>query len=350
MAAMPSRLSQLRRLLGSVRPDGCIVHCGLRGCKFAEDDFGGLPVVWMDRDPAELGATALCVVQDSSRAGRVAARELLRYGDLRTFAFIDRADPQFWSGERRGAFREEVEAAGKAYVEFGDQEIRGRRRRLETFLLSLDRPAGVFCATDEVAGEVLESCARLGMSVPGGVAVVGVDNTAIFCEMQSPTLTSVSISFTSAGRAAAQLLQMKLADPEMPGAVERFGADGIVRRQSTRRVEVRGAGFNKGMELIRRAAAAGIGVDDVAAAMGCSRRSAEMQFRKWTGNTPLHAIHAERVALAKRLIIDELARPGDLPQRCGFKSAATFRRVFTEIAGMSPMAYMKSARAVPNNL
>ena len=76
----------------------------------------------------------------------------------------------------------------------------------------------------------------------------------------------------------------------------------------------------------------------------CSRRSAEIRFRKWTGTTVLGAIHAARVDLAKRLLADGVVRIGDLPSRCGFKSAATFRRVFTDLVGESPRDYARSVR------
>ena len=110
---------------------------------------------------------------------------------------------------------------------------------------------------------------------------------------------------------------------------------------------MRGARFGKALELIRRGAAAGVGVDDVAAALGCSRRSAEIRFRKWMGCTVLDAIHAARVDLAKRILADGMVRIGDLPSRCGFKSVATFRRVFSAVAGMSPRDYVRTLRSRP---
>ena len=342
----PASRPQLARLLRA-KPDGCIVHCGQHGSRFRESDFGRIPVVWMDRDPAELGPRALCVMQDSRPAGRLAARELLRYADLGAFAFADRAEPAFWADERRDAFRDEIVAAGRPYREFRDRNARQRRRRLAAFLAALPRPAGVFCANDGIAGEVLETAAALGIPMPDELAVVGVDDTEMFCEQQEPTLTSVRPPFVAAGRAAAQLLARRLANPRMGGAVATFEATEITRRQSTRRIEVRGARFGKAMELIRRGAAAGVGVDDVAAALGCSRRSAEIRFRKWAGTTVLGAIHAARVDLAKRLLADGMVRVGDLPSRCGFKSAATFRRVFSAVAGMSPRDYVRTLRSRP---
>jgi len=69
-----------------------------------------------------------------------------------------------------------------------------------------------------------------------------------------------------------------------------------------------------------------------------------MLFRKWAGRTILGEIHAARIELAKRLLADGAIRLGTLHERCGFKSASTFRRVFTEFAGASPRAYARSVR------
>ena len=39
--------------------------------------------------------------------------------------------------------------------------------------------------------QVLDACRRAGMAVPDEVAVVGVDNDGLLCELSDPPLTSV---------------------------------------------------------------------------------------------------------------------------------------------------------------
>ena len=36
----PASRPRLRRILEQVKPDGCIVHCGLHGTRYREEDFG----------------------------------------------------------------------------------------------------------------------------------------------------------------------------------------------------------------------------------------------------------------------------------------------------------------------
>ena len=329
----------LRRLLGFWSPDGCIIHCGLRGNCFTPEDFGDIPTVWLDRDPATLPDCSLCVMQDARSVGLIAAKELLRH-DLESYAFIDRPDPQFWAKGRRDAFKESVELNCRPYREFGETRRRWWSSRLPAFLSSLPRPAGVFCSNDVVAADVISAASRLGIAVPGDIAVVGVDDVEVYCESLTPTLTSVRPFFAAEGRAAADLLVAKLRNPRLKGVVKTLEAREITRRQSTRRVTAKGGNIDLALELIRKQAADGLSVEDVVAAMGCSRRAAELRFRQYLHSTILDEIHSSRVEHAKKIMADGKAKIGDLHLRCGFASSATFRRVFKAIAGVSPQTYM----------
>ena len=168
----------LKRLLEFWSPDGCIIHCGLRDDCFVPADFGRIPTVWLDRDPASLPPGSLCVMQDARSVGRIAAKELLKY-DLESYAFVDRPDPQFWSKGRRDAFKEAVDLNGRAYFEFGEKRRHWWSQKLPGFLSSLPRPAGVFCTNDIVAADVISAATRLGIAIPDDMAVVGVDDADI---------------------------------------------------------------------------------------------------------------------------------------------------------------------------
>lgn len=337
-----------KRLLALLKfwsPDGCIVHSGLNDGGIVPEDFGRIPVVWIDRDPATLPPSALCVIQDSRPAGTLAAKELLRF-NLELYAFVDRANPQFWSEDRRKAFREAVELNGKDYREYTEPSKSKWRRGLKKFLLSLPRPCGVFCTNDSVAVEVMSQASKLGIEMPDEMLVVGVDDVDAFCEAVSPTLTSVHPSFAAAGLAAAELLARSIANPKLKGVIKTFVAHEITRRQSTRHITTNGGNIGLALEMIRRRAAEGVAVDEVVSLMGCSRRAAELRFRQYLHSTILDEIHAARIELAKRIILSGKFKIGGLHLRCGFRSSATFRRVFKSITGLSPQAYLQKHQEV----
>ena len=325
----------LLKLLEFWNPDGCIVHCALDDKAFNAADFAGVPTVWLDRDPATLPPVALCVMQDAQSVGTIAAKELLRY-DLASYAFVDRADAPFWSKGRREAFKEAVELNRSPYFEFCEKGASSWAKRLSGFIRSLSRPAGVFCANDTVAADVISVASRAGIAIPEELLVVGVDDVEAYCEALSPTLTSVRPSFAEEGRGAANLLAKRLANPRLKGVVKTFSAHEITLRQSTRRISAKGGNIGLALEMIRRRAGEGVTVDEVVKLMECSRRSAEIRFKQYLHSSILDEIHSARIELAKKLISDGGAHISGLHLRCGFSSPATFRRVFKSFTGVSP--------------
>lgn len=53
--------------------------------------------------------------------------------------------------------------------------------------------------------ELLNICARLGLSVPDDIAILGVDNDEGICENTVPTLSSIAPDFTEGGYLAASI-------------------------------------------------------------------------------------------------------------------------------------------------
>jgi len=70
---------------------------------------------------------------------------------------------------------------------------------------SSDRPEALLCWNDFAALEALSEAKRMGIDVPGDVAIVGFDNTA-FCRLEQNALTSVDLFAESIGENAATML------------------------------------------------------------------------------------------------------------------------------------------------
>ncbi|MFC7616290.1 substrate-binding domain-containing protein [Actinokineospora soli] len=77
----------------------------------------------------------------------------------------------------------------------------------------------MFCFNDEVAMGVYQAAAERGLSVPGDVSVVGVDDLRIVAEALTPGLTTVALPHTEMGRwAVARLMDAIEGTPEPVGA------------------------------------------------------------------------------------------------------------------------------------
>jgi LacI family transcriptional regulator, gluconate utilization system Gnt-I transcriptional repressor len=78
-----------------------------------------------------------------------------------------------------------------------------------------DRPRAVFCGTDVIAAGAVFGCMRLGVAVPGVIAIAGYDDLEIAAQM-APSLTTVRIPRFEIGVRAAEMIDLALAG-QRPG-------------------------------------------------------------------------------------------------------------------------------------
>lgn len=82
-------------------------------------------------------------------------------------------------------------------------------------LLDQATPDAIVCANDLLAVATMKVLARRGLSVPGDVALIGMDDTEI-AELVTPSITSVNLGSVKRAREAAKLLIRRLAEPDAP--------------------------------------------------------------------------------------------------------------------------------------
>lgn len=82
-------------------------------------------------------------------------------------------------------------------------------------------------------------------------------------------------------------------------------------------------------------------IADVAERLGVSREHLIRVFYAQTGTTPGSFASGERMKLALRLLRDRQLNCGQIAERTGFESAATFARAFKKAFGCSPVRYQK---------
>src|SRR5437660_984008 len=77
---------------------------------------------------------------------------------------------------------------------------------LADWLHGLPKPVGVLACNDVRGQQVLNACRRAGLAVPDEVAVLGVDNNELVCNLADPPLSSVDANCERIGYEAAALL------------------------------------------------------------------------------------------------------------------------------------------------
>lgn len=296
------------------------------------------------------GDRIVYMATDDHAIAALAAEHLLERG-FRHFAYCglpaDRGRP--WVDARGRAFRGLIrQAGGRVHGYRGDRGSMRRWQRLmdhmSRWIVSLPRPVGLLACNDARARQVLEVCRHLGVRVPEEVAVIGVDNDQLICELSIPPLSSVIQGTERLGYQAAALLDEVMAGHRVEREALIVPPVGVATRQSTEILAIDDPLVTRAMRFVTERATSGIQVGDVLAAVGVSRATLDQRFKARLGRT----VHAEiqRVRLREMqgylrttdMTLDEIAR------RCGFRyvqyMAATFRR----LTGMSPGEYRRRVR------
>ncbi len=307
----------------------------------------------------EMEAVAPCgaVVLDNEAIGRKAADFLLSFG-LSHFAFLgSRVRREIICAEQRSAafqarLREAMGDKGTfSQWIMGTQQPNGdywdpAEEELERWVSTLPRPCGVFVNGDREAFRLTKVCRRLKIDVPGQLEILSINNSHGLCEQSQPTLTSIEPDYRVNTAAAIQMVLALIDNPALPREQRyvKIAKCRLVERGSTSVGRNRGNIVTRAREFIRQHAREGIGVPDVVAHVGVSRRLLEAQMRKDTGQSPLEWIQSVRLESCCHLL-----KTTDLPvtevlQQSGYPLTANPGRVFRKAFGMSMSEYRAAHR------
>ncbi|MCC8166041.1 MAG: substrate-binding domain-containing protein, partial [Planctomycetes bacterium] len=257
-----------------------------------------------------------------------------------------------WAEERVRGFTRATEAK-----RLGDLNVFSRpmswwhspefSRELADFLAMQSRPLALFAANDIIGLNVVGSCRLAGLRVPEDVAIVGVDNEELLCNLSRPALSSIAFDRHEIGRQVARCLEQLIAAGRGKPTTIRIPPVQLVERASSAVVPVADPLVIQALSLIRRDAVKGLSASDVVKGLFTSRRNLERRFSRAMGCSILAKIHKTRVEYAKTLL-----REGDLPVAkvaalSGFASINRFSAAFSKYAGMSPREYPKRQLLFP---
>ena len=324
------------KLLDFWNPVGCIAECGSGAEELTKNLFRNIPAVYLDEDPADSRANHFTVNPDLKGSATIAAKELLALG-FDHYAFVGFRLPLFWSVAREKAFADAVRLNGRAYHAFDGKGLTGvkRMKALCNWVAALPKPCGLFAAFDGTAEEVLAACQQANVQVPDELAVLSVDNDEEICEHTNPTLSSICPDFDKAGYLCAELLDMQLCNRDARPQSRTYGIIGVVKRRSTTLFKRCDTRVTAAVEYIRQHACERLTVNDVVSQMGCSRRTAEIRFRRLTGKSMQEEIRDVRMANVMALLRRPNQAIDGIANLCGYESDSTLRYSFKARYGMS---------------
>lgn len=321
--------------------DGIIARAEHRGIVRALKATG-IPVV--DVSAASEQSPFPQVVTDSRAVTEIAWAHFQERG-LVNLAYC--GAPGFrWATERGRYFRELVAARGFPLHEFelAERTPEAELKQLARWLRRLPKPIGVLACYDIRGQQVLEACYGAGLRVPDEVAVLGVHNDVLLCELCDPPLSSVIPDAARAGAMAAALLARMMAGEPVPSATRLIAPLGVATRQSTDVVAVPDDRIAAAVRVIRRDVCQGINVADVLRAVPMARSALERQFRMYFGCTPRQMIERERLDRVRTILAETEATVSEVAERTGFTHPEYMTVAFKRATGQTPREWRAKHR------
>lgn len=334
--------------LGHLRPDGLIASVSTRSIARTLS-AGRRPIVNVAATLMKLRMPTVRV--DNTRVGELAAAHFLERG-LRHFAFVG-PQSQLFSVERYAAFSRALDRKRHVTMSyFTPAEIPfdplGQRWDLDQgvqgWLRNLPKPVGLFSPGDEWGIQVCEACRQLGLRVPEDVAVLGVDNDDLNCELSRPRLSSVMLPAERIGYEAAALLDRLLAGGKRPRTQILLPPLGVATRRSTEVLAIDDREVVKAVRFIREHVHLPLRVTDVAREVAVGRRTLERRCQAALGRSlgeEIRRVHLER---ARYLLVSTDLPMKTVATQAGFSGLRHMGDVFRQQLGSPPTAYRSQHR------
>lgn len=304
----------------------------------------GLPTV--DLSAARLVPTVPWVETDDAEIAHIAAEHLIERG-FKHFGYC--GDARFnWSVWREGFFSDELRKAGHdCHAYRGDEavtDLDAQSRHLANWIRELPKPVGIMACYDRRGQQVLDACRNASLAVPDEVAVVGVDNDELLCELAAPPLSSVIPNTHRTGYEAAALLDRMMSGKKVTAKSHLIAPLGVAARQSTDVLAIDDREVAGAVRFIREHACEGINVSDLMGSVKLSRRVLEQRFQKLLGRTPHEEILHVRLNRVQRLLAET-----DLPlyliaERAGFEHVEYLSVAFKRELGKTPRQFRAEAK------
>ncbi|ODU23767.1 MAG: XylR family transcriptional regulator [Verrucomicrobia bacterium SCN 57-15] len=309
-----------------------------------------LPIV--DMSAARLLPSLPWFETDDGAIAHIAVEHLVERG-FTNLAFV--GDSQFnWSKWRCEHFENSVRAAGHNcfVLDIGKKKKSEEEglRRIAEWVRELPKPVGVMACYDFTGQQVLDACRRLDIAVPDEVAVIGVDNDELLCELSDPPLSSVIPNTYRTGYEAAALLDQMMGGKIVKGETHLIPPLGVATRQSTDVLAIHDRNVARAINYIRKNACNGINVQDVIRAVPQSRRLLEKKFKKLLGRTPHDEIFRVQLERVRQLLTQTDLSLEQIAERTGFTHVEYLSVAFKRELGIPPSRYraVNRPKANPN--
>jgi LacI family transcriptional regulator len=285
------------------------------------------------------------ILTKAEKIGFLGAEHLLERG-FKNFAFCDfKGLP--WSLNRLINFRQRIQKAG-FQVEVFSSPVKKiftpsekDRARLADWLRSLPKPIGMMTCNDDMGRAILEACKAIEIQVPEQIAVVGVDDDDLTCELTDPPLSSVALHSEKVGYEAAELLDRLMHGEKMKGQIINHDPSHVVTRRSTDIFAIQDEEVIDALQYIRANILKPAQVSDITRHVCITRQALNRKFHKTIGRSIHREITRLRINVARKLLIETNMSVSDIAYKMNFSEIKSLSRLFKKETGLSPLQFRR---------
>ena len=300
------------------------------------------------------------IVMDDRAVSELAAQHLLARGS-RHFAFCGFAGTDY-SRRRRNYFCAAIEAARyRPHVYESPAAPRGtettanesnasvHERNMGRWLNSLPQPIGLMACNDICGRRILNLCRVHGLRVPEHMAVIGVDNDEVLCDLAEPPMSSIMLPTERIGYQAAELLSGMMDGTKPLHHEMLIPPSDVMRRRSTDAAAVEDPYVAAALAFIRAKADTGINVVDILDHLAnihlpVSRSTLDRRFRETLHFSPKDQILNIRLERVRQLLVDTTDSVEQIARRVGLAGAAQLAALFKHRTGQTPGEFRERPR------
>jgi len=278
--------------------------------------------------------------------GQLAAEHFLEK-NFEHFAIVPEKISPNWALARFESFTHRLAQVGKMVSFYNVSRAHATDWGLEVrqmirWLQKLPKPVAIFTPRDLRGRQVIDACQIAGILVPHQVAVLGVDNDTLVCEMAAPSLSSVAVDTVAGGFTAAEMLDGLMRGTFREQRVFHYPAKGVVQRASTELIPFDDPVVIQAKEFIRINSGFSIRVTDIAKHVKLSKRSIALRFKKVLGHSVLEEIQKVRMESVRKLVIDTEMPFNQIALLCGLEKVGHLGEIFKTEFGMTMGEYRES--------
>lgn len=257
-----------------------------------------------------------------------------------------------WSDERCEAFRSRIEKSipgVENFYMYDGQNIDNMwyydQSELTAWLTSLPKPIAIMACDDNQGNILLQACELCGINVPFDVAIIGVDNDEILCNMSNPSMSTINVDIERGGADAAAMAERMVKDPTYMGEDIVLHPLSVVERLSSSLFATNDKEVLMALRYIHAHIDTKISVSDILQCVPISRRLLETRFKKMTGMTIYNYISLKRINRFAQLLLSSNDSISDIAARMDECDTKSISRRFKELKGCTPLEYRRKKRS-----